>query len=135
MKTLVAYYSFGGSTQKVAEHIAQHLSADMEEIKSSKSYESGLGFFKAAYDSWRGHLPAIVPIRRAPEEYDLVVVGAPLWAGHAATPARSYLQNSSGAFKRIALLITHGGSSPDRAFEEMAALAGRASETNVAIRT
>jgi menaquinone-dependent protoporphyrinogen IX oxidase len=48
MKTLVIYYSLGGSTRKVAERVAQHLSADMEEIKSSKSYESVLGFFKAA---------------------------------------------------------------------------------------
>ena len=68
MKTLVADYSLRGSTRKVAEQIAQDLSADMEEIKCSKPCEGLLAFFNPAYDNWRGHLPTIALTRHSLEK-------------------------------------------------------------------
>lgn len=135
MKTLIVYYSRGGSTEKVAKQIAKNLAADAEPIKCLKSYSGFIGYFKAGHDSFRGRLPPIAPTTHSPEAYDLVVIGAPMWAGHAATPVRSYLQQHSGAIKRVAFFMTSGGSSPDKAFQEMAALAGRDSEADLGIRS
>ncbi len=136
MKTLVAYYSRDGSTRKVAQSLAHEISAaDIEELGAVERYEGFLGYFKAGYDSWKGRLPAIAPVRCSPAAYDFVVIGAPLWAGHAATPIRSYLKDHQGEFKRTAVFVTHGGSSPVRALKEISELAGQTPVAKMSVRT
>ncbi len=135
MKTLVVYYSRDGSTREVATALARDLLADIEELDAVPRYVGFLGYFRAGYDSWKGYLPAIGPVRYSPGEYDLVVIGGPLWAGHLATPIRAYLKSHQGEFSRIAAFITYGGSSPAQAIKEVAQLSGRVPDAEMAVRT
>ena len=65
--------------------------ADLEELRCGR-YSPGFGdFLRAAYDSWRGNLPAIEPPAHVPSCYDLVVLGVPVWAWNACTPVRAFL--------------------------------------------
>jgi flavodoxin-like protein len=124
MRNLVVYYSLSGITRNVAELAARQLDADLAEVRAGH-YESGsLRFLRAAFDSWRGRLPAIEVSGGHPDKYDLVLLMSPVWAGHAATPIRAYLAQNRGRLKRAAFLLTCGGSCPPRAFEEMSTLAG-----------
>jgi menaquinone-dependent protoporphyrinogen IX oxidase len=118
MRNLVVYYSLAGNTRKVAERAARELGADIAEIHAAR-YQSS-----AAFDGWSGRLPAIEVSGGDPATYDLVLLMAPVWAGHAATPMRAYLARNRGRLKRAAFVLTCAGSCPPRAFEEMAALAG-----------
>lgn len=134
MRTLVVYYSLTGMTRTVAGVIATSLSADLEEI-ACDAYKPGfLGYLMAAFDVWRGHRPAIAPQRHAPENYDLVIVGGPMWAGHIATPVAAYLAAQSGRLRNVAFFLTHGGATPEKVFLEMKSLSGALPRAVVSLR-
>ena len=135
MRTQIVFYSLGGTTRKLAETLAKALGADISEIRC-KRYGPGLAsFLRASYDSLTAQQPAIEIGQTSPQAYDLVLVGAPLWAGHVATPVRTYLNERRGQFKRIAFFLSHGASPTERAFAEMGQLAGAAPKATIALRT
>ncbi len=134
MRSLIVYYSLAGNTRRVAQRAAQDLDAGIAEVRSAR-YESGaLRILRAAFDSWRGRLPPIEAGGADPEGYDFVLIMAPVWAGHAATPIRAYLAQNRGKFKRVAFLLTCGAQCRPRAFEEMAAHAGLEPEATFTLR-
>jgi hypothetical protein len=122
MKTLVVYYSLSGRTRAVAQLLTQELAADSEEIRCARYHPGYWVYVKGSYDSAAGRLPDIGKPERDPSHYDLVVVGGPIWAGHAATPVRAYLRQHAERFSKVAFVITHRGSPPDTALREMQAL-------------
>jgi hypothetical protein len=134
MKTLVVYYSLSGTTRTVATKLAADLDADIEEIRC-KRYAPGVwGYLRAAYDSGRGNLPPIVPLAHSVPKYDLVVIAAPIWAFHPATPARAVLKLERERLPRVAFVLTHGGSAAERSLNELEALIGRAPIATLVVR-
>lgn len=134
MRTLVVFYSLHGTTRVIAQAIARILTADVEEIKCARYRPRFIDFFRAGYDSWANRLPPIEALQHNPSDYELVIIGGPLWAGRMATPVRAYLQKQSGKLGRVAFFLMHGGSSPDRAFSELGTLAGTTPMTTIAVR-
>lgn len=124
MRCLVIYHSLSGNTRKVAERAAGHLGADIAEVRAVRYRPGILGFLRAIYDTWAGRLPSIEVGGGAPENYDFVLIMAPVWVGHASTPIRAYLTQNCGKFRGAAFLLTCGNSAPPRAFEEMSRLSG-----------
>ena len=124
MKKLVVYYSLSGVTRTVAAALAREL-ADIEELRCSRYSTSGWGFFRAAYDSWKGNLPPIEPLADVPSQYELVMIAGPIWAFHPATPVRTFLNQERSHLARVAFLLTHGGSARERSLREMEEFAGQ----------
>src|SRR5512134_937464 len=118
MRCLVVYHSLSGNTRKVAERAAKHIGADIAEVRAARYRPSVLGFLRACYDSWAGRLPPIEVSGASPDDYDFVLVMAPVWVGHASTPIRSYLRHNCGKLGSTAFLLTCGNSTPPSAFEE-----------------
>lgn len=122
MRSLVVYHSRTGTTRKVAELAAKKLGADIVEVRTPHYGLGALNYLRAGYDSLYGKMPEIDAGRALPGSYDFVLLLAPVWAGHASTPLRAYLMRNKG-IKRAAAVLTCGGHTPPKAFDELATLA------------
>lgn len=109
MKSLVVYYSRTGTTKKVAKKIAGMLGSDIEEIIDTKKRGGPFGFMIAVKDGGQRKMTTIKEPEKDPSEYDIIIIGTPIWAG-AMTPAiRTYISEKKDGFPGIALFCTHGG--------------------------
>jgi hypothetical protein len=134
MKNLVLYYSLSGTTRTVATRLAADLDADIEEIRCQQYATGFWGYLKAAYDSGRGNLPPIGPLAHSVAKYELVVIAAPIWAFHPATPARAVLKLERERLPRVAFVLTYGGSAAERSLNELEAMMGRAPIATLVVR-
>jgi flavodoxin len=121
MKSLVVYYSRTGNAKFVAETIAAELGSDLEEIVDLKKREGKLGWLSAGKDSSGEKLTEIAPTKRSPAEYDLVVVGTPIWAWRPTPAIRTYLKQNDLSEKKAALFFTLDGS-PKQCVEKTKAI-------------
>lgn len=134
MRLLIVHYSRTGHTRAVAGEIASRLSADVEEIEDSRSRRGLLGYLRSGREAYRKQVIEIRPPRKDPADYDLVVVGSPVWAGHVASPVRAYLSGGVRRFGHVAAFVTQGGSSGgDRVLAEIANLCGSELVASMAI--
>jgi multimeric flavodoxin WrbA len=79
-----------------------------------------MGYMRAGRDAMRKRLTEIADIRSNLADYDLVVVGTPIW-GWTVTPAvRTFLAQNCNWIQKIAFFCTMGGSGDEKAFNEMA---------------
>jgi flavodoxin len=126
MKTLVVYYSRTGVTREVALLLAGELSADVEEIFVGRDYSGVLGYIIAGREAGLKKTPPIGPSKLDPADYDLVVIGTPVWAFTMASPVRTYLKEHAAAIKQVAFFATLGGNGDKRTFKHLCALCGKA---------
>jgi flavodoxin len=117
MNILLVYYSRSGATKKLAEEIRQKLNCDIEEIISQKDRSGIMGLFLSGREASQKIPADIKPVSKNIRDYDLVIVGTPIWAG-ISSPIRRYLLDNAGNFKKIALFCTMGGSDPAKTFAE-----------------
>jgi len=115
---LVVYYSRTGVTRKVAEYITKQLGADMEEIIDMKKRSGAVGFVTGGKDSLMRKETEISEIKKVPSNYDLVIVGSPLWAGNMPPAIRTYLNKYKTDIKSMAFFATSGSSNQEKIFEE-----------------
>ncbi len=117
MKTLVVYYSYEGSTKLAANKVAESLGADILEIKPVNEKKTK-GFMKYV---WGGraavmkHKPTLEPYEANIADYDLIIMGTPVWASTYAPPFHTFLFNNSLENKKVALFCCHEGS-PGKTF-------------------
>jgi flavodoxin len=123
MKTLVIYYSKTGNTKAVAQTIAEAVVADMEEITEPKAKRDGLlGFLRSGRDGMMQRKSVIAPPRARIEDYDMVIVGSPVWGWNLVPSIRTYLSSINLAGKKAALFCTMGSSGDAKTFESMTSL-------------
>jgi flavodoxin len=132
MKILIVYYSRTKNTKKVAEALQVQLGCDIEEIKTKKKYTGPVGWILAGKEASQGALPEIEPIEKNPANYDLVVLGTPIWAWNISSPLRAYIAKNKEKFNKIAAFCTMGGDF-GKAFEEIELICNRKLEAKIAI--
>lgn len=119
MKVLITYYSWSGNTKRLADEIAREIPANTEiEIKvpagtfSEDMYET---FDISKKQIAENNYPEINKMDFDPNDYDLILVGSPVWGGKPATPIYSFL-NQIQAFKgEVASFYTDAGTAGDYA--------------------
>ena len=104
MALLVVYYSRTGNNRTIAEAIAKALSADIDEIVDKKDRKGRLNWLRAGRDSREGKLTEI-EYKKNPQDYDTIIIGAPIWAWNPIPPLRTYLQEVDLKGKRVAFFI------------------------------
>jgi flavodoxin len=124
-KILLAFYSHTGTTRALAEHIAGLCPCDTEEIQDLQSRSGILGTLRSGWDGLMRRPTPIKPSKLQALNYDLIVVGTPVWVGGPAAPVRRYLIDNRTCFNRVAFFCTLGGSGADKALAAMERVAGR----------
>ncbi len=133
-KVLVVYFSRTGNTKRIARAIATALQADVEEIHDPTDRSGILGYLRSGLEASAGMLVELEHPRRDPADYDVVVVGTPVWAMSVSSPVRTYLWHERPKLPPVAFFATLGGMGAERAFEQMKAVAGRAPIAALVVR-
>jgi flavodoxin len=122
-RILVVCFSRTGATLRVAAHVADALGADLDRIEENGSRSGFIGYARSLLEAVAKGLPTI-QTRRDPREYDLVVIGTPVWAGTMSSPVRAYLHAHAGQFKNVACFAVMGGQGATQTVREMQLLCG-----------
>ena len=140
MKTLITYYSFSGNTDKVANIFADLLRKKgevvLQRLKPADEIDKFALQCKAAFMGKRAALEGDVQFDLG--QYDLLLLGSPVWAFAPTPPINTYLDNLSGLNgKRVITLLTSGsGTGVSRCFKNMRKVleskgASRVDEVNI----
>jgi flavodoxin len=122
MRTLIVYYSRTGTTEKMANLLAERLGADLEPLVDPTSRAGIKGFWSAAKDARTQATPELGALVHNPEDYDLVLVGTPVWAGTMSVMVRSFLTHCADTLPKVGLFATTSISDLDETLEAMAKL-------------
>lgn len=135
MKTLLVYYSRSGHTEQIAKEIARQCKADIDRIRDADVDRSGLwGYLRSGWQALSRATPPIQRVGKNPADYELVVIGTPVWNWGLAAPVRSYARQHAGEFRQLAFFCTEGGSGDLRAFDELQRICGRMPRATLAVK-
>ncbi|MBI4779086.1 hypothetical protein HY797_01375 [Candidatus Falkowbacteria bacterium] len=135
MKILIAYYSRTGVTKKLADFIAKKIGAEMEEIKDTVNRAGVLGYMLAGRDGMKRRLTKLESPKLNPADFDLVIIGTPIWSWNMSAPIRTYLEEYKNQFKQAAFFCTMGGSGHETAFKEMGEIIGKKPVAILSLKT
>ena len=115
-KILVAYFSAGGTTRKVAEMIATAAEADLYEIVPKQPYsKADLNWMdkksrSSVEMSDKKFRPELTDTDAQIDKYDEIILGFPIWWYVAPTIINTFLEGYDFTGKKIVLFATSGGS-------------------------
>lgn len=117
-------YSRTGNTRKLAEELADALGCDVEEIIDTKNRSGIIGWLRSGRDASNQNLTVLKDKINDPSQYDLLIIGTPIWGGHVSTPVRTYIHQNQADFNSVAFFCTASGDKFDGAFNDMKELCG-----------
>ena len=141
MKVLIAYFTRTGVTRQVAEVLRETLSAsDTEEVVSTeivdrRNWSGPVGFIRALWASLRRKATTIEPLPVRVEDFDLVVVGTPVWADSVTPAARTFCAGQGRKARRIALFCTMRSSGAEKTLATLAQLCEKEPAATLALTT
>jgi len=121
LKSLVVYYTRTGNARFVAETIAAEIGSDVEEVIDMKKRSGVLGYLSGGKDARQGKETQIAPSKKSPADYDLIIVGTPIWAARPTPAVTTYLKKNNLSGKKVAVFFTQGGKKP-QGIEQIKAL-------------
>lgn len=119
MKTLIVYYTRTNTTKIFARALAKELSADIEELKEDGNYSGPIGYMRAGRAAMQKKEVKLHEHRYDPANYDLVIIGSPVWAGLCAPAIRSYISEHKQFFRQSAIFVTQGSNKRQKALDDL----------------
>lgn len=126
MKTLVVFYSRTGNTRALARHIAHAMNAEIEEITDRVNRRGILGYIRSGNEVSFHRRVEILPLKKDPRAFDLVIIGTPVWRVSVSSPVRTYLQDHAKELQNVAFFCTLAGIGSRYVLREMEELCGKA---------
>lgn len=104
-KMLIMYYSLMGNTKFIAETIKEVTSADIQPLVPIKDLnpESSTKYMWGGMQATMKKKPELEPFKHNPNDYDLLIIGTPVWAWQASPPIRSLVNSCDFTKKKVAL--------------------------------
>ena len=119
---LCIYYSRSGHTRQVMQDVAKELNAELVEITDGVDRSGWGGWMRSGLDAMRKSCPPVQTFQteRKLENYKLVILGTPVWAGRCSSIVRSFLKQYGKKLNRVGYIITRGGDDhAEEVFEQM----------------
>ncbi|MEM5947249.1 flavodoxin family protein [Spirochaetia bacterium 38H-sp] len=123
MKVLLVYYSHTGSVEKIASFIKGKYSVDTLEIEPKKKIPTS-GFFMFMLGGYEAIFKKAPPLKNPeinPGDYDLIIVGSPVWAGRISSPVYSFIKRYGFSEKKCAVFCCYAGN-PGNSLSELSDL-------------
>lgn len=122
MKAIVVYYSLEGNTKFVAEEIARNSKADICRIEPKKEYPTGkvTKYIWGGKSATFGEKPKLLPYQFSGKDYDVVIIGTPIWAGTYTPPIKTFLHENDLSGKTIAVYACNSGGEAEKCFQKIA---------------
>ncbi len=124
-KVLVAYHSLTGNTEKVAREIAKQLDADVEVIRDYARRKHLLARLSAALEAVLKISASIKEAEHKVANYNLVILGGPVWVENMSSPLRAYIKREAEKFDQVALFCTESGQGGEKVLAQAASLSGK----------
>ena len=107
---LCIYYSRTGNTKKVMRAIAAETNAELVALTDGVDRSGLRGWLRSGLDAVKRDCPEAKPVetQRKLENYRLVIIGTPVWAGRCSSVVRSFLRQYGKKLRQAAYLITRG---------------------------
>jgi flavodoxin len=118
MNCLIVWYSRDGHTQKVGKKLTELINAESEEIYDLKNRKGIINWFIAGRDAMK-QLKTEIQFYKDPKNFDLIIIGTPVWAGRMAPAIRTYIEKNNMNFSKVCVFCTHGGNSSGKTLVEM----------------
>lgn len=135
MQILIVYFSRTGNTRALAENIHDLSGGELEEIREETSRAGLSGYMASGKDSLLNKSVNITSPSHDPADYDLVVVGTPVWAFTMAPAVRVYLKNHAGITgKKVAFFCTERLAGHNRTFRDMEKTCGQSPEATLTVK-
>lgn len=121
-KTLVVYYSYTNNVHRIVTELCSQIEADVMRVEpaekgldyAANNYAIGSALISAIRNNPNNpdSYPAIDPINVNLDEYDTVIIGAPLWWSNMAAPMQTFLfqHGAEMAGKNIGLIVSSASS-------------------------
>lgn len=121
-KTLVAYYSYTNNVERIVNALRQQITCDVVEIEpaekgldyAANNYALGTQLLSAIRNNPNdaSSYPAIDPVEVNMNDYDMVIIAAPLWWSQMAAPFQTFLfhYGPQMAGKNIGIIVSSASS-------------------------
>lgn len=106
MRPLIIYFSRSGHTENIGKELASKIDADVEQIKDEKKRRGIIGWMRSGRDSIKKRTTSIQKLKHKPQEYDIVIVGTPVWAGDVPPATRTLLKKYHRRIENVAFFST-----------------------------
>ena len=119
---LCIYYSRTGHTKKAMEEIAEALDAELVELNDGVDRGGLRGALRSGRDAKRKECAPLQAFQtdKPLGEYQLVIVGTPVWAGRCSSVIRSFLKQHGKKLRRAAYIITrYSEDKSEQVFDQM----------------
>ncbi|MCR5826660.1 MAG: hypothetical protein K6G54_08835 [Oscillospiraceae bacterium] len=115
-------YSRTGKTRQVMKELSAALDCELVALRDTANRQGLLGTLRCGLDAMRKKTKPInhLVMRRRLSDYDLVILGTPVWAGRCSSVMRGFLKRRGYEMDDVAYVITHASEEPYRSvFEQM----------------
>lgn len=133
MRVLLVYYSRTGHTKDVALSIKTKLECDVLEIHDTTNRKGFWGYLKSSLGAMLGKSTELNIVDHNPKDYELIIIGTPIWAQNVSVPVRTYIMQMGGKFNQVAFFCSMGGSGYQVAFNNMEGICGKTPQATLAI--
>jgi flavodoxin len=103
---LVLYYSRSGNTEAMAREMARRFQADIIKLTSESYTLDFKGWINANLDAWNQNPAVIGPETIDISNYNLIILGSPIWYFRPAPPLWTFVEKNNFQGKAVVLFNT-----------------------------